>query len=199
MPLCIISQIETGMPYSKSPRNKSQSAAILINIRCDLTCFGPVQSFDFLGLGTTPYRPSPPTPLVQTFDNFDSLHQLLSHSHIAIIVVVVGSGCRWFLQISDSRPPVLPAMAKTMPKTRAKAACKGSAPKKIAVKAQSTQPAAKTKELKQKLIREVRAAAEVINRRLDRRDSEEKRDRCIQAKLGTYDQVIINTRDSQST
>jgi hypothetical protein len=86
-----------------------------------------------------------------------------------------------------------------MPKTRAKAACKGSAPKKIAVKAQSTQPAAKTKELKQKVTREVRAAAEVINRRLDRRDSEEKRDRCIQAKLGTYDQVIINTRDSQST
>jgi hypothetical protein len=50
--LCNISQIATGVPYSESPRNKTQIAPILINIGCNLTCFGPVQSFDLLGWGS---------------------------------------------------------------------------------------------------------------------------------------------------
>jgi hypothetical protein len=50
--LCNISQIATGVLYSESPRKKAQSALILINIGCDLTCFGPVQSFDLLGWGS---------------------------------------------------------------------------------------------------------------------------------------------------
>jgi hypothetical protein len=39
------------VPYSESPRNKSVSAPILINIGLNLTCFGPGQSFDLLGWG----------------------------------------------------------------------------------------------------------------------------------------------------
>jgi hypothetical protein len=50
--LCNISQIATGVPYSEYPRNRSQSGPILINIRCNLTCFGPVQSVDLLGWGS---------------------------------------------------------------------------------------------------------------------------------------------------
>jgi hypothetical protein len=46
--LCNISQIATGLPYSESPRKKSQIPLILIKIGCNLTCFGPVQSFDVL-------------------------------------------------------------------------------------------------------------------------------------------------------
>jgi hypothetical protein len=49
--LCNISQIATG-PYSESPRNKSQSGPILINIQRNLTCFRPVQSCDLLGCGS---------------------------------------------------------------------------------------------------------------------------------------------------
>jgi hypothetical protein len=37
--------------------NKSQSGPILFKIRCNLTCFGPVQSFDVLGWGSTLYSP----------------------------------------------------------------------------------------------------------------------------------------------
>ena len=39
MPLCNISQIATGVPYSESPRNIFQSGPILIKIRCNLNCF----------------------------------------------------------------------------------------------------------------------------------------------------------------
>jgi hypothetical protein len=46
--LCNISQIATGVPYSESLRTNAQIAPILIKIGCDLTCFGPVQSFDVL-------------------------------------------------------------------------------------------------------------------------------------------------------
>jgi hypothetical protein len=46
--LCYISQIATGVPCSESPRNKSQIAPILIKRGCNLTCFGPVQSFNVL-------------------------------------------------------------------------------------------------------------------------------------------------------
>jgi hypothetical protein len=37
------------MPYSESPRKICQSGPILIKIRCNLTCFRPVQSLDVLG------------------------------------------------------------------------------------------------------------------------------------------------------
>jgi hypothetical protein len=47
-----ISQIATGVPYSESPRKKSQSAPILINLGSNLTCFRPVRSFDLLGWGS---------------------------------------------------------------------------------------------------------------------------------------------------
>jgi hypothetical protein len=50
--LCNISQIATGVPYSESPRKKSQSATTLVNIGCNLTCFRPVQSVDLLGWGS---------------------------------------------------------------------------------------------------------------------------------------------------
>jgi hypothetical protein len=50
--LCNISQIATGVPYSEYPRQKVQIAPILINIGRNFTCFGPVQSFDFLGWGS---------------------------------------------------------------------------------------------------------------------------------------------------
>jgi hypothetical protein len=46
--LCYISQIATGVPYSESPRKKTQIAPILIKIGRNLTCFGPVHSFDIL-------------------------------------------------------------------------------------------------------------------------------------------------------
>jgi hypothetical protein len=46
--LCNISQIATGVPYSESLRKKAQGAPILVKIGCNLTCFGPVQSFDVL-------------------------------------------------------------------------------------------------------------------------------------------------------
>jgi hypothetical protein len=49
--LCNISQIATGVPYSESPRKKSQSGPILINIGRNLTCVRPVQSFTYLGGG----------------------------------------------------------------------------------------------------------------------------------------------------
>jgi hypothetical protein len=49
--LCNISQIATGVPYSESPRNIVQSGPILIKIKCNLTCFRPVQNFDLLGWG----------------------------------------------------------------------------------------------------------------------------------------------------
>jgi hypothetical protein len=57
MPLCNMSQIATGVPYSESPRKTPQSAPILIKIGRNLTCFGPVQRFDLLGWGSTPYSP----------------------------------------------------------------------------------------------------------------------------------------------
>jgi hypothetical protein len=50
--LCNMSQIATGVPYSESPRNKSQSGPIHINIQRNLTCFRPVQSCDLLGCGS---------------------------------------------------------------------------------------------------------------------------------------------------
>jgi hypothetical protein len=46
--LCNISQIATGVPYSESLRKKAQTAPIRIKIGRNLTCFGPVQSFDVL-------------------------------------------------------------------------------------------------------------------------------------------------------
>jgi hypothetical protein len=46
--LCNISQIVAGVPYSEYPQKTTQIASILINIGCNLTCFGPVQSFDVL-------------------------------------------------------------------------------------------------------------------------------------------------------
>jgi hypothetical protein len=49
--LCNIFQIATGLPYSESPRKTARSGPSLINIRCNLTCFRPVQSFDLLGWG----------------------------------------------------------------------------------------------------------------------------------------------------
>jgi hypothetical protein len=51
--LCTISQIATGVPYSESRRKKAQIAPILVKIGCNLTCFGPVQSFDVLILKKT--------------------------------------------------------------------------------------------------------------------------------------------------
>jgi hypothetical protein len=53
--LCCISQIATGVPYSESPRTIIQAGPILIKIRRNLTCFRPVQSFDLLGWGSSPY------------------------------------------------------------------------------------------------------------------------------------------------
>jgi hypothetical protein len=50
--LCNISHIATGVPYPESPRNIFQSGPILIKIRCNLTCFRQVQSFDLLGWGS---------------------------------------------------------------------------------------------------------------------------------------------------
>jgi hypothetical protein len=38
--------------FRVSPRTNSQSAPILINLGCNLTCFSPVQSFDLLGWGS---------------------------------------------------------------------------------------------------------------------------------------------------
>jgi hypothetical protein len=37
--LCNISRIETGVPYSESPRTTFESGPIRIKIRCNLTCF----------------------------------------------------------------------------------------------------------------------------------------------------------------
>jgi hypothetical protein len=50
--LCNISEIATGVPYSESLRKKAQTAPTLITIGCNLTCFGPVQSFALLGWGS---------------------------------------------------------------------------------------------------------------------------------------------------
>jgi hypothetical protein len=57
MLLCNISQIATGVPYSESPRTKSQSAQILIKFRRNSTCFRPVQSCHLFGWGSTPFSP----------------------------------------------------------------------------------------------------------------------------------------------
>jgi hypothetical protein len=51
MPLCNISQIATGVPYSESPRNKSQSAPILINIGCWFDLFRTSSRFSFIRSG----------------------------------------------------------------------------------------------------------------------------------------------------
>jgi hypothetical protein len=51
--LCNISQIATGLPYSEYPRQTVRCGPSLIKLRCNLTCFRPVQSFD--GLGSSPH------------------------------------------------------------------------------------------------------------------------------------------------
>jgi cobalamin biosynthesis Mg chelatase CobN len=56
--LCSISQIATVMQYAESSRPIFQSGPILIKIRWNLTCFGPVRSCDVrLGGGSTPCSP----------------------------------------------------------------------------------------------------------------------------------------------
>jgi hypothetical protein len=53
--LCNIAQIATGLPYSESPRTNVRSGLSLYKIRCNLTCFRPVQSFDLLVWGSSPH------------------------------------------------------------------------------------------------------------------------------------------------
>jgi hypothetical protein len=43
------------LPYSDYPRNIARYGPTLIQIRCKLICFRPVQSFDLLGWGSSPH------------------------------------------------------------------------------------------------------------------------------------------------
>lgn len=86
-------------------------------------------------------------------------------------------------------------MAKAAtPRPKAKAMTRKQPAKSAAVKACSAQPAAAVKLAKQKELRDNKAQKAVLARRLDRRDSEEKRNRCIETMLGAYDEIIISTR-----
>jgi hypothetical protein len=47
-----MSQIAVGVPCTEYPRTIFQSGPVLINIRWNLTCFGPIRSVDLLGWGS---------------------------------------------------------------------------------------------------------------------------------------------------
>jgi hypothetical protein len=72
------------VPYSDSPPNKSQSAPILIKIRCTLTCFGPAQSLDALGWGSLLTVLGVYSKILQTHC---TLKAFASHSHVSLISI----------------------------------------------------------------------------------------------------------------
>jgi hypothetical protein len=88
--LCNISQIATGMPYSESPRNKSQSRPIFIKIRLNLTCFGIVQSV-------------PSSQIQNIYNNTHTYTQSSTHMYITLFSDLFSDMCRTLLfrHVSD--------------------------------------------------------------------------------------------------
>jgi hypothetical protein len=106
MALCNISQIATGMPYSESPRTIFQSGPILIKIGCNLTCFGPVQSFYIVGWGTTPYSP---WGALLTHSEQENAHRSETGPYPSDLDEM---GCRTNVKTCPEVPVMVPRLAK---------------------------------------------------------------------------------------